>query len=713
MRSYAPISKMESQTDGTIKVWGVASSECVDNDGETITAAAMKEALPGYMEWGAVREMHSNIAAGRALEVGVNDDTGQTLICAHIVDTGSIAKVKAGVLKGFSIGGVATKTDPLNKTIITGLTLNEISLVDKPANPEAAISLWKADKMNAPISTTPGQEVTGEQLGNEIESLVKSGNMTIGDLMQLVKGAAAAKGMCTHKVTKGDKCDMCEGGIAKGAEIGELVKRYFTEEQRHDAATAGQAMPDGSFPIENEEDLKNAIKAYGRAKDPAAAKKHIEQRAKELGKEDLLPEDWEKVAKAAGGGIDGNELGKGQESQAGSAPAGAPLGEGSTAKAAASGAATAGDGTTATEEAALGAAGVNKAANAETPAVGMGTKGPDNAEVASGNPGTIPGGTVPNADTPMLMKPALGHLVTIKFGEDEVAGEIVEIEEGGAFKIKNGEAWLTADVGVLVHHEFIGEKVNWTVTEEDNAAFVAAKAAAAAPKGAAALMKFATGGAGKPIKKGMYTVSDWSDLLQRIVWLYKDIQWEGDAEEDPKDREIANKIAAWLKAGADVWLEYAKDELQEMLTGVADPDNVEAFIIELASKPGELQKFAEGNVGHVLQKALGGQLDAAALSATIQKAVKVAVATETATIQKAHAAEIAGLHEQLKALADTPAPVKGVTKSFTVNKDSNHGGAEESEVAPVIKSDGKVDDAATAIKKSFMQPQAFNRLSTQ
>lgn len=706
MQSYAPISKMEAQTDGTIKVWGVASSECVDNDGETITAAAMKEALPGYMEWGAIREMHSNIAAGKALEIGVNEETGQTLICAHIVDAGSIAKVKAQVLKGFSIGGVATKTDPLNKTIITGLTLNEISLVDKPANPEAAISLWKADNMKPQQANDAAQQVTGEQLGNEIETLVKSGDMTIGDLMALVKGAAKQKGMCTHKVEKGEKCDMCEGGIAKGADMGELLKRYFTEEQRHDAATAGQAMPDGSFPIENEEDLKNAIKAYGRAKDPAAAKKHIEQRAKELGKEDLLPTDWEAVAKAAGGGIDGNELGKSQGTEAGDAPAGVPLGEGGKEKAAAT--AAAGNGAASTEEAALGAAGVNKADG-----VGPGTKGPANAEIPSGNPGTIPGGTVPNADTPMLPKPAIGHLVTIKFGEDEVAGEIIEVTEGGAFKIKNGEAWLTADVGVLVHHEFIGEKVSWTVTEEDVAAFTAAKAATV-PKGAAALMKFATGGAGKPIKKGMYTVSDWSDLLQRIVWLYKDIQWEADAEEDPKDREIANKIAAWLKSGAEIWLEYAKDELQEMLTGVADPDNVEEFIIELASKPGELQKFAEGNVGHVLQKALGGQLDAAALTATIQKAVKAAVVTETAALQKAHSAEIEGLQAQLKALADTPAPVKGVTKSVTVGKDSNNfGGSEEAEVAPVIKSDGTKDDAATAIKKSFMQPQAFNRLSTQ
>jgi len=40
-------------------------------------------------------------------------------------------------------------------------------------------------------------------------------------------------------------------------------------------------------------DLKNAIHAVGRAKNYDKAKAHIIKRAKALGKEDLLPEDWE------------------------------------------------------------------------------------------------------------------------------------------------------------------------------------------------------------------------------------------------------------------------------------------------------------------------------------------------------------------------------------------------------------------------------------
>lgn len=76
-----------------------------------------------------------------------------------------------------------------------------------------------------------------------------------------------------------------------------IMKRNFSDEERQHLADTGAAMPDGSFPIANEQDLKNAIHAIGRAKDPEAAKKHIISRAKSLGKTELLPDGW--VSKAA------------------------------------------------------------------------------------------------------------------------------------------------------------------------------------------------------------------------------------------------------------------------------------------------------------------------------------------------------------------------------------------------------------------------------
>jgi DNA-binding ferritin-like protein len=71
-------------------------------------------------------------------------------------------------------------------------------------------------------------------------------------------------------------------------------ERKFTTKQRENLAKKGFALPDGSYPIENVEDLKNAIQAYGRAplKKREAVKKHIVKRARALKKQDLIPTTW-------------------------------------------------------------------------------------------------------------------------------------------------------------------------------------------------------------------------------------------------------------------------------------------------------------------------------------------------------------------------------------------------------------------------------------
>ena len=68
--------------------------------------------------------------------------------------------------------------------------------------------------------------------------------------------------------------------------------RDFSAKARKNLAAKGQAMPGGGFPIRNSVDLRNAIQAYGRARNKAAAKAWIIKRAKALGLTDLLPEGW-------------------------------------------------------------------------------------------------------------------------------------------------------------------------------------------------------------------------------------------------------------------------------------------------------------------------------------------------------------------------------------------------------------------------------------
>ena len=63
-------------------------------------------------------------------------------------------------------------------------------------------------------------------------------------------------------------------------------------EERQKLADQGKALPDGSFPIRNREDLENAIQSYGRASDKDEAKRWIKKRARALNAEKELPEDW-------------------------------------------------------------------------------------------------------------------------------------------------------------------------------------------------------------------------------------------------------------------------------------------------------------------------------------------------------------------------------------------------------------------------------------
>lgn len=76
--------------------------------------------------------------------------------------------------------------------------------------------------------------------------------------------------------------------------LGAVREREFSEGKRKRAAKKGTALPDGSFPIESRGDLKNAIRAIGRAAPDkrAKVKAHIKRRAKALGVKEAVPEDW-------------------------------------------------------------------------------------------------------------------------------------------------------------------------------------------------------------------------------------------------------------------------------------------------------------------------------------------------------------------------------------------------------------------------------------
>lgn len=79
----------------------------------------------------------------------------------------------------------------------------------------------------------------------------------------------------------------------------EIEGREFSDEERKELAKEDKALPDGSYPIVTEEDCKNAVRAWGRGGATEADKAHIIKRAKDIGAESCLPEDWIKAERQA------------------------------------------------------------------------------------------------------------------------------------------------------------------------------------------------------------------------------------------------------------------------------------------------------------------------------------------------------------------------------------------------------------------------------
>lgn len=145
--AYAAIIKQEKLEDGTLLVHGKATDDSVDIDQQICDATWLNKAMPEWFKTGGnIREQHSNIAAGVAKELDSTKDGHY--ITALVVDPISVKKVETGVLKGFSIGirapRVVRDEKAANGRIIDGQIV-EVSLVDRPANPNAKLMLAKSD----------------------------------------------------------------------------------------------------------------------------------------------------------------------------------------------------------------------------------------------------------------------------------------------------------------------------------------------------------------------------------------------------------------------------------------------------------------------------------------------------------------------------------------------------------------------------------------
>ncbi len=151
--SYFAIEKADRNADGTLMVYGKATDDSVDIDQQICDASWLDRAMPDWFKTGGnIREQHSSIAAGVAKEYEAKSDGHY--IRALVVDPISVRKVETGVLKGFSIGiknpRVARDNKAANGRIIDGQIV-EVSLVDRPANPNCQLVLAKSTSADSTL----------------------------------------------------------------------------------------------------------------------------------------------------------------------------------------------------------------------------------------------------------------------------------------------------------------------------------------------------------------------------------------------------------------------------------------------------------------------------------------------------------------------------------------------------------------------------------
>lgn len=169
--SYFAITKKEKQADGTLYVYGKATDDSIDSDQQICDSAWLSKAMPDWFKSGGnIREQHSNIAAGKAKEYEEKADGHY--IGVLVVDPTSVLKCENEVFGGFSIGirspRVIRDEKAVNGRIIDG-TIVEVSLVDRPANPNARLVLAKSEGAEViQVEELIENEVTEEIVVEEI-----------------------------------------------------------------------------------------------------------------------------------------------------------------------------------------------------------------------------------------------------------------------------------------------------------------------------------------------------------------------------------------------------------------------------------------------------------------------------------------------------------------------------------------------------------------
>jgi hypothetical protein len=155
------------------EVWGLATAEVVDKEGEIFDYASSKPYFEGWSReisdatsgrsLGNVREMHQSSAVGKLVDLQFDDQRKTIAVGAKIVDEAAWQKCVEGVYTGFSIGGRYVNLWPDGEFLRFTAQPVEISVVDNPAVPNAHFTAIKADESSEVRKFVTSFEAKGEK----------------------------------------------------------------------------------------------------------------------------------------------------------------------------------------------------------------------------------------------------------------------------------------------------------------------------------------------------------------------------------------------------------------------------------------------------------------------------------------------------------------------------------------------------------------------
>ena len=237
--AFFEIVKADKNDDGTLMVYGKATDDSLDIDQQICDPIWLDTAMPEWFKSGGnIREQHSSIAAGVAKEYEKKADGHY--IHALVVDPISVKKVDTGVLKGFSIGikspRVIRDTKAANGRIVDGQIV-EVSLVDRPANPncqlvlaksvEGESGMWKVEQLIEKEEKKPNYAAINSG-GGKSEPADK-------ELYNRVKNEAKAK------------FDVYPSAVANAWTVREYKKRGGTYKKKTEKSADGDLMESGQM----------------------------------------------------------------------------------------------------------------------------------------------------------------------------------------------------------------------------------------------------------------------------------------------------------------------------------------------------------------------------------------------------------------------------------------------------------------------------------